>query len=139
MRRVVAVAGILLRGEMFLAVERPPGMIMAGFWEFPGGKLEPGEGAPEALARELAEELGISGLEASFWRTATHVYTHGHITLHLFHVFGFAGEPQPLEGQKIRWVSPAEALMMHFLPADMPIVEELAKGGKMCDCTNIVG
>ena len=125
MREIVAVAGILQREGTFLAVRRPEGKIMAGFWEFPGGKIEAGESPEDALVRELDEELGITVVKADFWRIMTHEYAHGHITLHVFFVPLFGGEPAPLENQEIRWVTPAEALEFKFLPADLPLVKEL--------------
>ena len=133
MRTIEAVAGVLRRGDTFLAVERPQGKIMAGYWEFPGGKIEPGETPREALRRELAEELGIACSEATLWQTARHRYEHGVVVLRLFHVSLFTGEPEPLEGQRLLWVTPAEALAMPFLPADVPLVKQLAIDLKMCD------
>lgn len=125
-REITAVAGILWRDGKYLAVERPQGKIMAGYWEFPGGKIEPGETPLEALQRELEEELGVTKITASFWRIVTHAYAHGLITLHLFHVEAFHGEPAPLENQALRWLLPTEAPQLKFLPADLPIVAELA-------------
>lgn len=126
MTAIHAVAGILWRGSRFLAVRRPPGKVMAGYWEFPGGKIEDGESADDALSRELREELGVTDIRASFWRTERHDYAHGRITLEIFHVRGFSGEPSPLEGQGLRWVTSGEALSMGFLPADLPVVRDLA-------------
>lgn len=126
MTTIRAVAGILWRDDKFLAVERPAGKIMAGFWEFPGGKIEQDETPQEALRRELKEELGVDARDARFWRTLNHAYEHGVITLHLFHIPKFSGEPRPLENQKLQWVVPVEALRLNFLPADLPVVEELA-------------
>jgi ADP-ribose pyrophosphatase len=127
MREITAVAGILRRSETFLAVRRPEGKIMAGYWEFPGGKIEPGETACEALARELLEELGITNIIATFWQTITHIYDHGQITLHVFFVDEFTGEPASLENQAIRWTTWADADQLGFLPADKPLVREMLK------------
>lgn len=129
MRNIVAAAGVLRRENTFLAVQRPEGKIMAGYWEFPGGKLEPGETPEQALCRELNEELGITVTAPEFWQTMLHRYDHGLITLHVFFVPSFTGEPAPLENQELRWVTPDDALALKFLPADIPLVRELAGGG----------
>lgn len=129
-REITAVAGILWRDGEFLAVERPEGKIMAGYWEFPGGKIEAGETAMDALYRELAEELGVTVRSAFPWRVITHEYGHGAVTLHVFHVAAYSGEPTPLEGQKMCWTKPARAKTHNFLPADLPLVEELARTGQ---------
>lgn len=126
MRDIVAVAGILRRNGGFLAVRRPEGKVMAGYWEFPGGKIEPGETPEEALRRELEEELGVTATAAAFWRTMTHTYAHGRVTLHVFFVDAFQGEPAPLENQELVWTTPAEAAALNFLPADLPLLRELA-------------
>ncbi|MCC8193184.1 MAG: 8-oxo-dGTP diphosphatase MutT [Deltaproteobacteria bacterium] len=127
MREITAVAGILRRNGEFLAVRRPEGKVMAGYWEFPGGKIEPGETPFTALRRELEEELGIRVDTADFWQTSTHAYAHGRVTLHVFLVRTFGGEPAPMENQELRWVTPQEAQRLNFLPADLPILRELAR------------
>lgn len=145
------VAGILWRGAQYLAVQRPEGKALAGWWEFPGGKVERGEDKAAALIRELDEELGIHAAEPHFWQSLHHGYTstaprnetthgathvlpkHGatkppvtkHFHVHFYHIHDFSGEPIPREGQTLRWVTPAEALTLPFLAADMPIVEHL--------------
>lgn len=129
-KAIIAVAGILWRGEELLAAERPEGKIMAGYWEFPGGKIEPGETPYAALCREISEELAVTVTAASLWRTVTHAYDHGDVTLHVFHVTGFTGEPRPMEGQRIAWITPGNAKQFHFLPVDLPLMEELARSAQ---------
>lgn len=125
MREIAAVAGVLRRDGAFLAVRRPEGKVMAGYWEFPGGKIEPGETPLEALRRELEEELGITDIAAEFWRTVIHTYAHGRVTLHVFLVDAFRGEPAPLENQELVWTPPAGAAELNFLPADLPLLRRL--------------
>ena len=123
-----AVAGILWREGRYLAAQRPAGKIMAGYWEFPGGKIEEGETPVSALRRELAEELDTRCANAFFWQQVEYAYPHGYVVLDLFHVTRFSGEPRPLEGQALRWVSPEEAPAMDFLPVDLPLVRLLQQG-----------
>ena len=123
-------AGILWRDGRFLAAQRPPGSIQEGFWEFPGGKVEPGESPAEALIRELQEELGVTVRAPVFWRQAEHAYATPvarHVRLHFFHVRAFTGEPRACEGQALRWVLPREARTVPFLAADLAIVRELER------------
>ena len=120
------VAGILWREGRFLGVKRPEGKAMSGFWEFPGGKVELGEDAACALIRELGEELGIDALCPEFWREKIHEYPELTVRLSFFHIRDFNGIPHPLEGQGLRWLTPAEAVLLPFLEADVDIVQELA-------------
>lgn len=119
------VAGVIWRGDRFLAVRRPEGKSMAGFWEFPGGKVEPGESLEAALARELTEELGLLPLDVRHWRDVTHRYPQGTVHLSFFHIRDFKGVPRPLEGQGLRWVTASEASALDFLEADREIVARL--------------
>lgn len=123
------VAGIIWQGGRYLAVERPSGKHHAGMWEFPGGKVEPGESLEAAMIRELAEELGITALDLEYWREKDHTYQHGAVRLYFFHIRAFTGVPRPLEGQGLRWVIPAEALDLPFLEADLDIVAALVPSG----------
>ncbi len=110
-----------------LCCQRPQGKPMAGFWEFPGGKLEPGEDAPQALARELKEELGITVRRALPWKSFVHDYPERDLRVHLFffNVAAFEGEIVPREGQAFAWKPPRDAGLLGFLPADASIVREL--------------
>jgi len=101
MRHIEVAAGIVWRGGAFLAAQRPDGKPMAGYWEFPGGKVEGAERPDQALRRELAEELGIGVRQAALWRTVEHCYAERDllVRLHFFHVTAFSGEPCPAEGQ----------------------------------------
>lgn len=120
-------AGILWREGRLLAAQRPEGKPLAGFWELPGGKLEAGESAEAALARELAEELGVTVRAARFWRVTEHAYPERgiRVRLHFFHVPEFDGEPVAREGQALAWVTPGEAAALPFLPADADILKAL--------------
>lgn len=127
MRLIEVAAGIIWRGGRFLAAQRPTDKPLEGYWEFPGGKLEARETPSEALARELAEELGIGVRESRFWQSLKHSYAERgfRVRLHFFHVTAFRGEPCPAEGQNLRWVTPSEALELGFLPADANVLEQL--------------
>ena len=131
LRLVEVAAGVILRGGRFLAAQRPTDKPLEGYWEFPGGKLEAGESPSEALARELAEELGIGARECRFWQSLEHSYAERgfRVRLHFFHVTRFSGEPCPAEGQNLRWVTPFEALELGFLPADASVLEQLRAEG----------
>ena len=129
-RRIIEVAaGVLWRDGRFLAVRRPPGASMAGYWEFPGGKIEPGETPAEALVRELDEELGVRAFGLEYWRDMTHDYPHARVQLYFFHVRGIDGEPHPREGQELAWLTPGGECGLEFLPADEDILAALMQPG----------
>jgi 8-oxo-dGTP diphosphatase len=120
------VAGVLHdpRGQVLIA-QRPPGKHLAGYWEFPGGKVAPGESGPAALARELHEELGIVLQRCHPLMQLRHDYSDRVIELEVFVVDDYAGEPVGLEMQALKWVATAELGSVSLLPADRPIVDRL--------------
>jgi 8-oxo-dGTP diphosphatase len=122
----VAAAVIQRPDGRFLLAQRPPGKVYAGYWEFPGGKVEPGEAAARALARELHEELGIDVERAYPWITREYVYPHGHVRLNFFRVTSWRGEPHAREDQAIAWQAPGAASVQPMLPANAPVLASLA-------------
>jgi 8-oxo-dGTP diphosphatase len=119
-------AAVIERPGEFLLARRPEGKPYPGYWEFPGGKMEPGEDARAALVRELREELGIEVREATPWITRVYTYTHATVRLHFFRVTAWEGEPRPLEDQAIEW-QPIEApTVAPMLPANAPVLAALA-------------
>lgn len=118
--------GILVDGQgRFLLTSRPPGKVYAGFWEFPGGKLEPGETVEQALRRELQEEIGVTIGEAPVWRVEEFDYPHARVRLHFCRVRQWSGDLVMHEGQEMSW----ERLPVRcapLLPATEPVVQWLA-------------
>lgn len=116
--------GILMKpnGDVLLA-ERPAGKPYPGYWEFPGGKVEPGESILEALKREFVEELGMSILAAEPWCGVEYVYPHAHVRLHFYISRHWEGEPQSLEGQAFAWQGSVS--VEPLLPATIPLIEWL--------------
>lgn len=109
----------------FLLAQRPEGKVYAGWWEFPGGKVEAGEDALTALTRELREELAIEVTEAYPWITRTHVYEHGRVRLHFFRVTRWRGEPAAQERQRFEWQRLPTLSVGPVLPANGPILKAL--------------
>lgn len=123
------VAAILWRDGRFLAVKRPEGKPMAGYWEFPGGKVRAGESLQDALAREIAEELGLAVGRSRAFAEKRHAYEHAKVRLYFMQVEEWHGEPRALEGQDLAWMDPLEAAGRRFLPADAEVLSALARQG----------
>jgi 8-oxo-dGTP diphosphatase len=121
----VAAAVIQRPDGRFLLAQRPAGKVYAGYWEFPGGKVEPGEEPARALSRELHEELGIDIERAYPWLTREYVYPHGHVRLRFFRVLSWKNQPHPREDQAIAWQAPGAAAVAPMLPANAPVLASL--------------
>lgn len=119
------VGAMIVRGGRILLAKRLPGGPHGGLWEFPGGKVEPGEGPKEALRRELSEELGVEARVGWLCRSVVHPYSHRTIRLDVYWCRLARGEPQPLGCQKLLWVRPGEIAAFSMPEADAPIAELL--------------
>ena len=122
---LVVAAALYDRDGRVLIAERPAGKHMAGRWEFPGGKVGAGESEAEALAREIREELGVDVIASRPFMRLAHSYDDRDVELSMWIVEGFTGEPQGLDGQRLKWVAPARLLEEDILEADRPFVEAL--------------
>lgn len=121
----VAVAVIARPDGSFLLARRPEGKPYAGYWEFPGGKVERNERVADALAREVKEELGIAVTCAYPWVTQVFTYPHATVKLHFFRVTAWLGEPHPHEGQLFSWERAESVNVEPVLPANGPILRGL--------------
>jgi 8-oxo-dGTP diphosphatase len=121
----VAVGVLIDGGGRFLLTSRPPGKVYAGWWEFPGGKLESGETVVAALARELHEELGITVLDAEPWHTTRIDYAHARVRLHFCKVLAWRGEFEMREGQAMAWQT-LPVTVAPVLPGTLPVLDWLA-------------
>jgi 8-oxo-dGTP diphosphatase len=142
-RAVVDVAvGVLLQANgLFLLTSRPEGKVYAGYWEFPGGKLEPGETVEQALRRELQEELGITIGAAQVWKTQMVDYPHALVRLHFCKVWDWRGDLQMREAQSHAWQTLPVAVVP-VLPGTLPVLACLAEErqftGKTHEATHVV-
>ena len=126
-KKIVDVAAAVLQKPdgTFLLAQRPQDKIWAGYWEFPGGKIESGESARAALQRELHEELGIEVEQTYPWLTRRFDYPHAQVRLHFFRVMRWHGEPHGRENQQLSWQLPGAAAVSPLLPANAPILRAL--------------
>ena len=118
-----------------LITERVGDSPFAGLWEFPGGKISPGETAMSALARELHEELGITIEEYEHFMSIDHNYSDRSVVIEFYLVTGWQSAPKGLEGQAIRWIEPETLRIDELLPADVPVLMALrASTGSIRKC-----
>ena len=125
-QRIEVVAAVIFnaRGE-FLLAQRPADKVYAGYWEFPGGKVEAGEPAASALKRELHEELSIDAIAAYPWLTRDFDYAHAAVRLRFFRVLRWAGELHGREQQRFAWQSVSNITVAPLLPANGPVLRAL--------------
>ncbi len=124
--QIVAVtAAILVKAGRILIARRPAGDRLAGYWEFPGGKLEDGETARACLRRELYEEFGIQTRIGQFFAQTEHHYDHLAIRLLVFLAEIESGDLHPCAHDAVQWVTPDQMNQFRFAPADRPVVKRL--------------
>lgn len=127
MKVVEVAAGLIYREGRYLIARRGPGVHLAGFWEFPGGKREADETLEACLRRELFEELGIQIDVPIPFQVVRHEYAEKIVELHFFHCKIETGQAAAIDCAEIRWVWPHELGDFEFPPADRPIIEALRR------------
>ncbi len=126
MKHIEVVAGIIKDGDKIFATQRGYGDFKDG-WEFPGGKMEPGETCEQALARELKEELTIDVNVGKFLCTVDYDYPTFHLTMHCFYCSVVGGELTLLEHEAAKWLKMTELHSVDWLPADVEVVSALER------------
>ena len=126
MKHIEVVAGIIKNGNKIFATQRGYGEFKDG-WEFPGGKMEPGETPQQALARELKEELAVDVNVGEFLCTVDYDYPTFHLTMHCFYCSLVSGELTLLEHEAAKWLNMSELHTVNWLPADVEVVKSLEK------------
>ncbi len=124
---ILVVAAVILRDGHYLITRRQAGTHLAGYWEFPGGKVDAGETEHEALSRELQEELGAGASLGDLILRTTHHYPERSVTL-AFYACTLTEEPLAVLGQEMRWVEPGELAGLEFPPADEELIARLSSG-----------
>jgi mutator protein MutT len=124
---IIVAAAIIRKDGNILLTKRPANVHLADLWEFPGGKVEPGESLEAALRRELREELGIEAHVVDEFYATTHHYPTKSVELHFFNCTITNGEPRAIEVAELRWVKPGELHAFEFPEADRELVERLAR------------
>ncbi|MBI3357348.1 MAG: 8-oxo-dGTP diphosphatase MutT [Nitrospirae bacterium] len=130
MKVIEVAAGLIHHEGRYLIARRKPGVHLAGFWEFPGGKREPGESLAECLQRELFEELSIQVDIPVPYQIIRHDYPEKTVELHFFRCAIEQGQAAPVDCEEIRWVLPEELTQFRFPPADQDIIDALQRDAK---------
>ena len=123
---IVVTAAVIERDDAFLVTRRQRGVHLEGYWEFPGGKCEPGESLAECHGRELREELAVHVVIGEEILTTTHVYPERSVELHFLRC-ELRGEPVPQQGQAMQWVARENLTTLEFPPADEELIRILSK------------
>lgn len=121
---IVVTAAVIERGHEILVTRRPQGVHLAGHWEFPGGKCDPGESLHACMIRELREELGVEAIVGDEMLVTTHDYADRDVELHFLRCT-VSGTPSPQLGQDMRWVRREELATLQFPPADDELIRLL--------------
>lgn len=124
MTTVVVVAAVIERDGRFLLTRRQKGVHLEGYWEFPGGKCEPGETHTACLVREIREELGVEAAVGEEVLTTNHTYVDRRVELHFLRCT-VGGTPAPQLGQEMHWVAREDLAALAFLPADTELIHML--------------
>ena len=122
--RIIVTAAVIRRGDTFLVTRRQRGVHLEGYWEFPGGKCDPGESLAGCLGREIREELDASIRPGREVLATEHAYAERVVELHFIEC-ELIGEPRPMLGQEMRWVARADLRALTFPPADDELIELL--------------
>jgi 8-oxo-dGTP diphosphatase len=129
MSEIEVVAAIIIKQNQVLIAKRPNGKHKAGYWEFPGGKIEKGESQKQALCREIKEEINLT-LEASeleLFQTSKFEYPEKKVCLYFYKTTQYAGTPRGMERQQVQWVELSNLTDYQFPEANLPIVERLTE------------
>ncbi|HWU23973.1 MAG TPA: (deoxy)nucleoside triphosphate pyrophosphohydrolase [Nocardioides sp.] len=121
-KQITVVGAVIVSDGAVLCARRGMGAL-AGMWEFPGGKIEPGESPHEALVREIEEELGCTVTVGELVTTTTHVYDAGVLTLTTYYCELVSGTPELTEHSELAWLAPADLGRLDWAPADLPAME----------------
>jgi mutator protein MutT len=127
---IVVTAAVIERSGRFLVTRRQDGVHLAGYWEFPGGKCQPGEGLARCMARELREELGVDVEVGDELLSTTHDYPDRRVELHFLRC-ALLSEPSPQLGQDMRWVARRDLTTLEFPVADAELIRMLADTAKL--------
>lgn len=123
--RIIVTAAVIRRGDEFLVTRRQRGVHLEGYWEFPGGKQDPGESLEECLRREIREELDVDVTIGSRLLSCAHAYPSRIVELHFFEA-ELQGEPTAMLGQEVRWVARGDLTSLQFPPADDELIALLS-------------